>query len=126
MSKCNAILRKNNTIWIIMAVFYGYCHLKVIYTYFWSLMNRFFPHIKWELLNLKVKPHGKNVHHRIACQKREQKRDYLMYGLEYQVLPCTSWPTWGEQEWENRALSLTKKSWICLEVKLYRVLVIAF
>ncbi|KAH3800265.1 hypothetical protein DPMN_153898 [Dreissena polymorpha] len=25
----------------------------------------------------------KNVHHRIACQKREQKRDYLMYGLEY-------------------------------------------
>jgi len=58
MSKCNAILKKNNTIWIIMAVFYGYCHLKVIYTYFWSLMNRFFPHIKWELLNLKVKPHG--------------------------------------------------------------------
>ncbi|KAH3742262.1 hypothetical protein DPMN_048999 [Dreissena polymorpha] len=32
---------------------------------------------------------GKNVHHRIACQKREQKRDYLMCGLEYQVLPCT-------------------------------------
>ncbi|KAH3690022.1 hypothetical protein DPMN_192264 [Dreissena polymorpha] len=25
---------------------------------------------------------GKNVHHRIACQKREQKGDYLMYGLK--------------------------------------------
>ncbi|KAH3856407.1 hypothetical protein DPMN_098995 [Dreissena polymorpha] len=51
----------------------------------------------------------------ITCQKREQKGDYLMYGHLYQVLPCTSRPTLGEQEWETApcSFSLTKKRWIC-------------
>ena len=61
MSKCNAILKKNNTIWIIMAVFYDYCHLKCYLYLFLVINEQIFPPIlndNFYILNLKVKPHG--------------------------------------------------------------------
>ena len=56
----------------------------------------------------------------ITCQKRKKQgdTDWCM-DFNTRFLPFKSWPTRVEQE---SGLCLTKKSWICWEVKLYRLL----
>jgi hypothetical protein len=126
MSKCNAILRKKTPFELLWLYFMVIVILKFIYTYFLSLMNRFLSPIfnqNFNILYLKVKPQGE-----IYIDRKINWTECASSPAKKGSKKGTTWcmdmytrPTWGEQEWETVpcSLSLTKKRWICWEVKLY-------